>query len=130
MAVTKFPRAVFLLKMIRYQRDYGDRVFHVSQQEPGTVRIDRTTIHGNPYPMSVQSPAQANAERLRVCHQYYDWLVQRVRNDPDYRAQVKALRFQNVECHCNHGSNALNHTTFCHGMILLACADALVNVVE
>jgi hypothetical protein len=115
-------REAFLVKMIRYQAQYGHRVFHVNQDMPKVVRVDRTTRFGNPYPMIKSSHATATSERLRVCHMYYESTIRRIRLDPEFAAQVAALDDRIVACHCNRGSNALNHDTFCHGMILLAAA--------
>ena len=71
--------------------------------QPGDVRIDRTTIYGNPFPMADQS----DKERDRVCDLYELWF-----GKDGYNITKELLAAKRLGCWCKPKR--------CHGDFLKA----------
>lgn len=101
---------------------YGHRVFSKWNAPEGTVYIGRGSMCGNPFPMNNKS----EQERERVCLAYREWLAQKIKDDQRFRNAVKNLHGKNVACFCSNGKTSRQAgAKWCHGHILLACADYL-----
>jgi len=67
------------------------------------IKVDRTTILGNPFPMKNQS----DNERTRVCLEYVKYFVRMVNSAGPFRDEVgriyklaKSGKSINLQCHC------------------------------
>lgn len=101
---------------------YGHRVFSKWNAPEGTVYIGRGSMYGNPFPMNDKS----EQERERVCLAYREWLAKKIKDDQRFRNAVKNLHDKNVACFCSNGKTSRQAgAKWCHGHILLACANYL-----
>lgn len=66
---------------------------------------------GNPFELRSES------EREEVYRKYVEWMKSRVRNDPEFRRNVKALAGKTLVCFCSPKR--------CHGDALAVMADHL-----
>lgn len=102
--------------------EHGHHVFSKWNAPKNAVYIGRGSIFGNPFPMQNKS----EQERERVCVEYRKYLAKRIDNDPEFRSAVKELKGKNVACFCSNGKTSRQDgARWCHGHILLACADYL-----
>lgn len=101
---------------------YGSRVFSVRNAPKDAVYIGRgrNSIFGNPFPMRTES------DRAKVCIEYRKWLQQRITTDSEFREKVKQLHGKNVACFCSNGKTSrAEGARWCHGHVLLSCAEYL-----
>ena len=101
---------------------YGNRVFSVRNAPKDAIYIGRgkNSIFGNPFPM------HGEHTREQVCVDYRKWLANKIKTDPTFREKVKNLKGKNVACFCSNGKCSRKEgAKWCHGHILLACADHL-----
>ena len=101
---------------------YGNRVFSIRNAPADAVYIGRGrgSIFGNPFPMHCE------ADREKVCIEYRKWLADKIKKDPWFREQVKNLKDKKVACFCSNGKRLRKEgARWCHGHILLACAEYL-----
>lgn len=65
-------------------------------------------------------------DRIKVCLQYKDYLIKRIKSDSNFKEQVINLHNKNIYCFCSNGTNSLNKgAKYCHGHVLLACSERL-----
>jgi len=69
------------------------------------IRIDRTTIFGNPFVM------QAESERAEVIHKYREYFYVRVGKDVDFLNKILKLKSKKLGCWCKPKA--------CHGDIIV-----------
>lgn len=114
----------FIAKMESYQIKYGHLVFNVKQDVKRCRYIGRGTRYGNPFPVRPKT----RENRLISCYMFYRYLNQTIKDEQAITVEeIKDLYGKPVMCHCHDGSNVVNHDQFCHGLILHAAADYLVN---
>lgn len=102
--------------------EHGNHVFSKWNAPKNAVYIGRGSIYGNPFPIQNKS----EQERERVCVEYRKYLAKRIENDSEFRKAVKELKGKNVACFCSNGkASRRDGARWCHGHILLACADYL-----
>lgn len=66
-------------------------------------------------------------ERLRVCLAYRAYVAKRIAENPEFASSVRALHGKKVVCFCSNGTrNKRNGARFCHGHVLQAAAEYLV----
>lgn len=76
---------------------------------PNTVKVDRSTPYGNPFPV----------EKGRTPKQACDAFRLKVDSDSDFRRRIMTnLRGKNIGCWCAEDAE------YCHGDILLEVANA------
>jgi hypothetical protein len=75
------------------------------------VIIDRTTVYGNPYPVT------RTRDREQAISLYGEYARKRVKNDPMFHAAVKKLHGRRLFCWCA--------PLPCHGEVLEALAAEL-----
>lgn len=101
---------------------YGSRVFSLRNAPSDAIYIGRGrgSIFGNPFPMNGEDT------REQVCLSYRKWLYQEIKQNPEFAAQVKSLKDATVKCFCSNGTNSrTTGAKWCHGHILLSCANYL-----
>lgn len=101
---------------------YGDRVFSMKNAPKDAVYIGRgqNSIFGNPFPMNGEET------RAQVCIDYRKWLNDKIKKDHNFAKKVKSLHGKNVKCFCSNGKQTRKKgARWCHGHILLACAEYL-----
>lgn len=117
----------FIQKMESWQTQYGNKVFKVGQIVDNGVYIGRTTVYGNPFPMkseNCKTVQDSINERIRVCYEYYLYITDQVRTQSEItHAQIRYLTGSNLICHCNDGTNTIDHHHFCHGLVLAKAID-------
>lgn len=103
---------------------YGHHVFAMFNAPKDAIYIGRgkNSIFGNPYPM------KGEQTRAQVCLNYRKWLLNKIQTDANFAEQVKNLHGKNLTCFCSNGTNnRQSGAKWCHGHILLSCADYLHN---
>ena len=101
---------------------YGKQVFSIRNAPKDAIYIGRgnNSIFGNPFPM------HGEETREQVCIDFRKWLVEKIKNDKAFANKVKNLKGHNVKCFCSNETNSKKSgARWCHGHILLACADYL-----
>lgn len=101
---------------------YGKQVFSMKNAPKDAIYIGRgkNSIFGNPFPM------HGEETREQVCIDFRKWLFETIKSEPDFAEKVKNLNGHNVKCFCSNGTNSRKlGAKWCHGHILLACADYL-----
>ena len=101
---------------------YGHHVFAIANAPKNAIYIGRgkNSIFGNPYPMTGEQ------SREQVCLDYRKWLMNKIQTDENFAEQVKNLHGKNLKCFCSNGTNSRQKgAKWCHGHILLSCADYL-----
>ena len=81
---------------------------HGGQVPPGAVNIMRGTPFGNPFTISEHLPRGEVVRRFRI------YLWDRIRTEPGYAEQVKALHGRDLCCCCAPAA--------CHGDVLAKAA--------
>lgn len=107
-----------------FLQKYGHRVFSIRNKPDDSIYIGRgkNSIFGNPFAM------KSEEDRIEVCLKYKDFLIQQVKKDFRFKEEVKGLHNKNVYCFCSNGKSSLEEgAKYCHGHVLLACADILYN---
>ena len=84
--------------------------------DPQFVYIGRpgkgqTGYFGNPFPLVAGEPRGSTIDKFKT------YALDRVKNDPEYREQVKALKGKTLVCFCKPNA--------CHGDILAEIAESL-----
>lgn len=79
----------------------------------GAVSVMRGTPFGNPFVMG------RDGDRAEVVRRYRAWLWSRLRLEPDFAAQVRALHGRDLCCCCA--------PLPCHGDVLAAAAEWLAS---
>ena len=103
---------------------YGHHVFAMFNAPKDAIYIGRgkNSIFGNPYPM------KGERTRAQVCLNYRKWLLNKIQTDANFAEQVKNLHGKNLKCFCSNGTNnRQSGAKWCHGHILLSCAEYLHN---
>ena len=91
---------------------YGQYVFGKWCAPKDGIYIGRGSQFGNPFPM------KSEADRVKVCLQYHNYLREKVK-DPEFRQAVKALKGKNVVCFCSNGTCSRKEgARYCHGHVL------------
>ena len=85
-----------------------NKYHHGNRVPPGAVNVMRGTIFGNPYPVGQEYTREESLALFRI------YLWKRIRSEPTFAAQVRALHGQDVCCCCA--------PLPCHGDILLRAA--------
>lgn len=81
------------------------------KSSPQDVVIDRTTIYGNPYPVT------RTRDREQAISLFGEYARKRIQNDPGFREGVKSLHGKRLFCWCA--------PLACHGEVLEALAAEL-----
>lgn len=85
-----------------------NKYHHGSKVPPGAVNIMRGTPFGNPFEIG------KHGDRAEVVRLYRVDLWRRLRSEPDFAAQVKALHGRDLCCCCAPAA--------CHGDVLASAA--------
>lgn len=81
---------------------------------PNTVKVDRTTGYGNPFPVKNCRDAQDSVDRFRN-H------LESIIDEPSVRANIERLRGKNLACWCKITSP--DEYVPCHADVLLSIAN-------
>ena len=102
--------------------DYGHRVFSINNAPANAICIGKgqNETFNNPFPMVGEDTRSA------VCMEYRRWLYQEITTNKTFANKVKDLHNKSVKCFCSNGMTDRSlGARWCHGHILLACADYL-----
>jgi len=75
------------------------------------VRIDRTSIFGNPFKIGV------DGDRKQVLQKYKDYFYRRLETDDKFRERVDDLKGKILGCWC--------FPDLCHGMVIIEYLDGI-----
>lgn len=89
------------------------KVVHCRRSAERFVYVGRPSIFGNPFPLNRES------ERDACIEQFTMYFEHRLDTDPDFRAQVLALRGHDLGCWCAPRR--------CHADVILHYANTLSN---
>ena len=103
-------------------KKYGNNVYSIRNAPDDSIYIGRGkhSQFGNPFPMN------GEATRAQVCMDFRKWLFQKIQTDHEFANQVKQLHGHTLKYFCSNGTKSRElGAKWCHGHILLACADYL-----